>query len=192
MRSLIRNFSLCEKILSLGNKNKKIGFCFVLRSLIRIFAEMNTTKPVLTKEEEKAFREKAGHYLVCFNDQCPLHEECLRWLVGLYVDTTLPAYTGVNPRNPQNGGEQCALFRKKERVMMKRGMTHLYQEMPRYKEHRIRLLLQLIWGRKRYFEMRKGERLVNPQQQEDVIYACRHHGWTGPIVYDGEVEDWNW
>lgn len=160
--------------------------------LFRTFADMNTTKPVLTKEEEKAFREKVGNYLVCFGDHCPLHEQCLRWLVGQYVDTSLPAYTAVNPRNPQNGGEHCQEFRKKERVMMKRGLTQLYHEMPGYMEHRIRLLLQMIWGRKRYFEMRKGDRLINPEQQQDVIDACHHHGWTGPIVYDGEIEDWNW
>ena len=28
--------------------------------------------------------------------------------------------------------------------------------------------------------------------QEDVEDACRHHGWTGPINYDGEQEDWLW
>ena len=54
------------------------------------------------------------------------------------------------------------------------------------------LLLIHIWGRKQYFEMRRGDRLITPEQQQDVVDCCRHHGWTGPIVYDGEVEDWDW
>lgn len=153
---------------------------------------MKTEKELLTREEEQQFREKVGRYLVCFSDQCPLHETCLRWLVGQYVDPNLTAFLAVNPRRPQHGGEQCQQYRKKERVLMKRGLTRLYHDMPGYMEHRIRLSLQQQWGRKRYFEMRKGDRLISPEQQQDVINTCREHGWTGSIVYDGEVEDWNW
>lgn len=153
---------------------------------------MKTEKNFLTVEEENAFRAKARNYLVCFNDNCPLHEECMRWFAGLYVDPNLTAYTSVNPRNPQNGGEQCQNFRKKKRVVMKRGLTQLYHEMPSYMEHQIRMHLQSIWGRKQYFEMRKGVRLITPEQQNDVQSVCHFHGWTGPIVYDDETEDWNW
>lgn len=142
--------------------------------------------------QEEAFRAKVPHYLVCFMDQCPLHEQCLRWLVGQYADPHLPAHVAVNPRNPENGGEHCKMFRKNIRVMMKRGFKNLYHEMPTYMEHRIRLLLIMFWGRKKYFEMRRGDRLITPDQQDDVLHACRQHGWNGPIVYDGEQEDWLW
>ncbi|MBQ7554287.1 MAG: hypothetical protein IJT46_08050 [Bacteroidaceae bacterium] len=84
------------------------------------------------------------------------------------------------------------MFRKNQRVVMKRGLTHLYLDMPGRVEYRVRQLLILMCGRKQYFEVRKGERLITPEMQEDVQDACRHHGWTGPIVYDGEVEDWLW
>lgn len=145
-----------------------------------------------TQLQEEAFREKEAHYLVCFIDTCPLREQCLRWLVGQYVSTTPLAYKSVSPRNPQTGDEHCVMFRKNQRAMMKRGMTKLYHEMPAYQEHRIRGMLIMMWGRKRYFEMRRGDRLITPAQQDDVEYACRYHGWQGPIVYDGEEEDWLW
>ena len=35
-------------------------------------------------EKETLFREKAKKYLVCFNESCPLHAQCLRWEVGQY------------------------------------------------------------------------------------------------------------
>ena len=140
----------------------------------------------------EAFKKKASHYLVCFIDSCPLHEQCLRWLVGQYADTTLLAINAINPHNPQMGGDQCIMYRQNQRVVMKRGLTHLYLDMPGRVEYRVRQLLILMWGRKKYFEARKGERLITPEMQEDVEAACRHHGWTGPVVYDGEVEDWLW
>ena len=142
--------------------------------------------------EEKAFRKKVNNYLVCFMDNCLMHEQCLRWLVGQYVDTSLPSYNAINPHNPKMGGEHCEMFRKKQRVIMKRGLTHLYEEMPGLMESRIRHLLIQLWGHKKYYEVRKGERLITPEMQEDVEDACRHHGWTGPIIYDGEEENWLW
>ena len=114
------------------------------------------------KSQEEAFREKAGNYLVCFSESCSLRQLCLRWLVGQYA------------------------------VIMKRGLTHLYLEMPGRMEYLIRQLLIQWWGRKKYFEARKGVRLITPEMQQDVADACRHHGWTGPIVYDGEEESWLW
>ena len=156
---------------------------------------MNTklkNKSAAQQQEEEVFKEKAKGYLVCFIDQCPLHAECLRWFTGQYVETRLPAYLAVNPRNPENGGEHCRLFRKKERVRMKRGFRNLYHEMPGYMEHSIRQLLINTWGRKKYFEMRRGDRLITPEQQNDVLYACRRLGWQGPIIFDDEVEDWLW
>lgn len=144
------------------------------------------------KEEERSFREKANHYLVCFVDNCPLHEQCLRWLVGQYVSTTLPAYNAVNPRNPKNGGEHCAMFRKKQRVMMKRGMINFYHDMPGHIERAIRASLIAAFGRKQYFEMRKGTRLITPDHHQYILDVCRHHGWQGPLAYDGEQEEWMW
>ena len=155
---------------------------------------MKTGKKQMTAAElqEEAFRQKADHYLVCFIDSCPLHEQCLRWQTGQYIDPKLLVYNAINPRNPENGSDHCPMFRKKQRVMMKRGMTNLYHEMPGYMEHQIRHSLIGQWGRKNYFEMRRGDRLITPKQQQDVLDTCRYFGWQGPIVFDGEQEDWDW
>lgn len=153
---------------------------------------MNNEEQKTTRSQEEDFREKAGHYLVCFSESCPLRQECLRWLVGQYADPQPLAYNAVNPRNPKIGGEHCEMFRRKQRVMMKRGMTRLYLDMPGRMEYKIRHLLISSWGRKQYFEARKGVRLITPEMQENVAAACSYHGWTGPIVYDGEEESWWW
>lgn len=144
------------------------------------------------QQQEEAFREKANHYLVCFIDQCPLHDQCLRWLVGQYADPMPLATTSINPRHPQAGTEECEMFRKKQRAIMKRGMTKMYLDMPRQTEDLVRQRLIGCWGRKHYYEMRGGTRPIDPCQQQDIIDVCRHYGWTAPIVYDGEYEDWLW
>ncbi|SEW10438.1 hypothetical protein SAMN04487827_1543 [Prevotella sp. khp7] len=157
------------------------------------FADMKTKNNTLSSTQpQEAFREKVSHYLVCFIESCPLREQCLRWLVGQYADTMPLAYNAINPRNPKIGGEECVMFRKEQRVVMKRGLTHLYLEMPGLVEHRVRRMLIGMWGHKKYYEVRKGDRLITPEMQNDVETVCRYHGWKGPIVYDGEEESWLW
>jgi len=166
----------------------------VVSHKFRTFVTMKAIDQIKSAAElqEEAFKEKAKSYLVCFTEGCPLHDQCLRWLVGRYADRRLPAFNAVNPLNPHNGGEQCEMFRPSQRVVMKRGFTNMYHEMPGYVEHRIRRDLIAAFGRKQYFQMRKGDRLVTPDQQQTILVTCRHHGWQGPIIYDGEQEGWVW
>jgi hypothetical protein len=34
--------------------------------------------------------------------------------------------------------------------------------------------------------------LINPDDQQFIAQVCQKHGWTAPLVYDGEEEDWLW
>ena len=143
-------------------------------------------------QQQEAFRKKVNHYNVCMIDHCPLHDQCLRWLVGQYVGSNVPMCTSMNPRYPNMGTEQCEFFRKNQRIVMKRGLKQLYHEMPGYMEKGVRWQLISMWGRKKYYEVRKGDRLMTPDMQDDVVFACRQHGWQGSIVFDGEDVDWDW
>ena len=155
---------------------------------------MNTMneKQEATKTQEEAFREKAGHYLKCFIESCPLKEQCLHWLVGQYADTLPFVQTSMNPRNPQIGGEGCVKYRPNVRAIKKKGMTHFYLDMPGRIEKAIRQELIWTFGRSQYFEMRSGKRLISPEDQEIIAHVCRANGWDGPFVYDGDEEDWLW
>ena len=151
----------------------------------------NETKTAAQQQEE-IFRKKARHYTTCYIDHCPLHEQCLRWLVGQYTYPVPFVCTCVNPYHPKAGTAECEMYRNSKRVLMKRGMTKMYLDMPRRMETNIRNQLIGCWGRKHYYQMRRGDRPINPDEQQDVIDTCRLNGWTGPIVYDGEQEEWQW
>ena len=142
--------------------------------------------------QEELFREKAQSYYMCFIDECPLREQCLRWLVGQYASTVQYYTMSVNPHHPQVGDDNCVLFQPNKRVKMKRGMTHFYHDMPGYLEHSIRTALIAAFGRKHYFEMRRGDRLITSQQQQVILNTCHRFGWTAPLVFDGEQEDYVW
>ena len=151
-----------------------------------------TPKSVVSPSEADIFSKKVPHYLVCFINSCPLHEQCLRWLVGRHAPQEPLSHVAVNPLNPNVGVDNCELYRPNVRVIMKRGLTHFYYDMPGHTEKAIRSALIGHFGHKYYFEMRKGERLITPDQQQTIERVCRHYGWNGPLNYDGEQEDWDW
>lgn len=161
------------------------------------FAVMKTQanqsrKGFACKTEADIFREKAESYLVCFNGQCPRCESCLRYLVGKFAKEQPMALIAVNPRHPQVATSECPMFRHREQVMMKRGLTHFYDEMPGRLEHIVRHNLIAAFGRKYYFEMRKGERLITPENQNCIADICRSLGWTGELHYDREQLSYDW
>lgn len=142
--------------------------------------------------EADVFREKAHHYLVCFLDRCPLSQRCLRYLVGQYASSYPSAHTSINPLHPKVQTAECPMFRPIVRVMKKKGMTHFYHDMPGYMEYNIRQELIRLFKRTYYYEMRRGDRLITPEQQQQIEQVCRRHGWQGDLNYDGEQEDWAW
>ena len=152
----------------------------------------SSTNLVTIQSEEDIFREKVSSYLVCFINECPLRSHCLRYEVGRYASTLPMAQTSVNPLHPKMGTADCPMFREHRRVLMKRGLTHFYYDMPRRTERAIRSYLIAAFGRKIYFEMRKGERLITPEQQQVIADVCRQYGWQGDLVYDGEQEGYEW
>lgn len=153
-----------------------------------IFASSNHT--TMTKEE--IFRKKAPHYLVCFIDQCPLHENCLRWLVGCEAPTDTLMLPSVNPRHPETGTEQCPHYRQEQYVNMARGMMNFYDNMPGRTERAIKHRLISMFSRKTYYDYRKGVRLIPPDIQAQIEQVCQEEGWTGELNYDGWEKEILW
>ncbi len=61
-------------------------------------------------EKETLFREKAKKYLVCFNESCPLHAQCLRWEVGQYYDRDKKVVTCVRPVYSSSRRKMCSIL----------------------------------------------------------------------------------
>ena len=162
----------------------------VISTFLPTFATMKQDNKVKTQEE--IFRDKVDHYIICCLDHCPLHEQCLRWLVGQHADPTRVVYSSINPRNPNYACEHCDMFRPNRKAVMKMGFKNMYHDMPGYMERSIRRRLIDLFGHKQYFEMRKGDRLITPAQQQQIQDTCRAHGWQGTINYESEQEDWLW
>lgn len=145
------------------------------------------------KQKEAIFTEKAKHYFVCFADQCPLHESCLRWEVGQYVDADEVAIMSMNPRNRKIAQGECDSYREDQVVRMPLGMReHFYYDMPRHTEQSIKHALINHYGRYYYYRYHSGHKPITPDVLQVIQTVCQRYGWTQPLQFDSEVEDYLW
>jgi hypothetical protein len=144
--------------------------------------------------KEKLMRQKAAaHYLSCFNDQCPLHERCLRWEVGLYTSPSTRIITCVNPRSQAASNGQCDLFRDNQPVSMPVGMKNrFYLDMPAHTAQGIKRTLIAHNCRATYYKYHNGQRPIDPEYLTIIQRTCQEAGWQGPLEFDGETIDYVW
>ena len=142
--------------------------------------------------EKEIFSHKAPNYLLCFINECPRRAACLRWLVGQELQSNDYNILSVNPMHPEVKANKCALYREKKHVRYAKGMMHFYDEMTRSQEVGIKHRLIVHYGRRQYYEYRRGERLISPEMQAFIGQVCKEHGYTKEPHYDGWQDDYAW
>ena len=142
--------------------------------------------------EKEVFSHKAPNYLLCFINECPRRATCLRWLVGQELQSNDYNILSVNPMHPEVNANKCALYREKKHVRYAKGMMHFYDEMTRSQEIGIKHRLIVHYGRRQYYEYRRGERLISPEMQAFIGQVCKEHGYTKEPHYDGWQDDYAW
>jgi hypothetical protein len=142
--------------------------------------------------EKEIFSHKAPNYLLCFINECPRRATCLRWLVGQELQSNDYNILSVNPMHPEVKANKCALYREKKHVRYAKGMMHFYDEMTRSQEIGIKHRLIVHYGRRQYYEYRRGERLISPEMQAFIGQVCKEHGYTKEPHYDGWQDDYAW
>ena len=138
--------------------------------------------------------EKAKNgYTVCYVDNCPLRNQCLRWQVGQHVPNTASTYRCVNPHFEGVATADCPMYRSDQKVRFAKGMLHIFNgDMPKRVEPAVRYGVIRLTNRTYYFEYRNGTRLIPPALQENIRHLFRENGWTADVQFDGYIEDYDW
>ena len=151
------------------------------------------TNSTLPADKTALFTPKAKTYTVCYANHCPLHERCLRWEVGHYVDPNEQVLTCVNPLHKAVAEGQCPNFRTNEPHKMPLGMRqYFYYDMPRHTEQSIKHALINHYGRFYYYRYHSGRQPITPDVLQVIQTVCQRYGWTQPLQFDSEVEDYLW
>ena len=141
---------------------------------------------------EEIFREKAKSYIVCYSQNCPIRENCLRNILKDYVPDSLIAVTCINLGNPQTQRSDCPKYRHDEPVRMPVGLSRMYYDMPGRLERAIKNHLINVFSRKRYYEYHGGKRPITPQEEQLIRQTLKDFGWEQEPIFDDYIEEYLW
>ena len=122
-----------------------------------------------------------------------LHEQCLRWLLGPYTDPEESVVECQNPMDRRIANGQCVNYRNATPVRMPLGMKQaFYHDMPHHMEQSIKHALIDHYGRTGYYRYHSAHRPISPDVLAVIQSVCQRFGWSQPLRFDDEVEDYVW
>ena len=130
-------------------------------------------------------------YPVCVHADCPLASTCLHQQAYAIPSEDVTYLQLINPRKCSKDG-QCKFYNDAKPVRFARGFTNFQKKM--FPDQYQTFMWALIpkFGRNKYFMLRRGVKLLSPQQQEIVYAALRKAGVTERLEFDKYEEDINW
>ena len=126
-------------------------------------------------------------WALCFNRDCPLRENCLRWIVGLMAPDDLTVSRCVMPHALKDG--RCIHYATAEKQRYARGFTTIYDKVLKSDYTSMRKqMTDMLRGKRYYYEYMRGERLLSPAQQEQIREFFTRRGYANCVRFDDYEE----
>lgn len=143
-------------------------------------------------ENNTEFNKQVAQYTLCFNDQCPKAENCLRHSMTQYNTAENIRLSIINPLCYPEAGKECPHFRTNKKMRVAWGFKNLYDDMPARIARAVHLNLEAIFSHSPYYRYRNQKLGLTPKQQECIRQVCRKHGWKEEVVFDRYTEEYDW
>ena len=131
-------------------------------------------------------------YRLCVKTDCPRAAECLRSIALTMVSPDEQSIQVINPAYLSTIEGDCPVFRSAEKVCYARGFVKMLSGLTVSQANLLRQTLEHDFGHARYFRLRSGERLIDPDTQEHIRQAMVRIGITDLPDFDAYVEEYDW
>ena len=170
-----------------GRLKEKRYFCIVkVRNMDQQVGDNVNIK--ITKKYD--FSRIPPSWRYCFNRDCPMSRQCLRFQTGLELPADLQSGKAVFPTALSGG--QCSFFRRDEKVRLASGFVIAGNPQLSSLFTALRHLIGNILGHGgTYYLYRNGKRWLTPAQQEAVTELMRDQGYTGEVVFAKYKDDYD-
>ena len=145
-----------------------------------LFMQMNNKEPQYDTMPE--------HYVLCFNDECALADECLHRLAARSGRQKDEVVTAVNP--VCNSGKSCRYYKPNKVATMAYGMKGSFHEVKADHIASLRNVLIHHFGRGSYYLRRNGLRPITPEEQQYIASVFRNYGYE--LKFDRTEEETLW
>ena len=141
---------------------------------------------------ETSSRPMPKTYRLCVKTDCPRAAECLRSIALTMVSPDEQSIQVINPAYLSTIEGDCPVFRSAEKVCYARGFVKMLSGLTVSQANLLRQTLEHDFGHARYFRLRSGERLIDPDTQEHRRHAMVRIGITDLPDFDAYVEEYDW
>ena len=141
---------------------------------------------------ETSSRPMPKTYRLCVKTDCPRAVECLRSIALAMVSPDEKSIQIINPVYLSTIEGDCPVFRSAEKVRYARGFVKMLSGLTVSQANLLRQTLEHDFGHARYFRLRAGERLIDPDTQEHIRQAMVRIGITDLPDFDAYVEEYDW
>lgn len=126
----------------------------------------------------------------CFNQQCPLAQECAHYLSVTYKNPEQTKGYAIYPDAYHDN--KCEHFLQLQMIKMAYGFTNILEELKRKDEATFRIHMTSYFGSKTsYYRYKLGQTELVPEQQQYVLKWCQQHGYTN-MRFDRYAEEVNY
>ena len=132
------------------------------------------------------------NYLMCTHASCTKCNSCLRYLAYESLSDLDVILKIINPKNLSLLTNDCPYFRPLEKICYAKGFIGILDSLPNKVWKSVSHKLQTIYNERDYYRLRKGEKLLTPTEQENIISLVRQHGITDIPDFDAYVYDYEW
>ncbi|WP_303014343.1 DUF6078 family protein [uncultured Bacteroides sp.] len=143
-------------------------------------------------KEKIDFKEVPYQYAMCLNRQCPQADTCLRQLTEQSVPENVEQWVIISPKYLAAAGNRCPHYRSSAKVRYAKGFIGLLENLPHKQMQTVIPYLMSYLGRRTYYRSRKGERLLTPSEQRQVLAILKNCGVTHPKEFDAYIENYDW
>lgn len=129
-------------------------------------------------------------WALCFNAECPLCQSCLRRQAGQLAPQELTVTRCITPSALAKG--TCPHFASSEPIQYARGFSTIYDRVLKsdYTPLRKQMTLMLS-GKRYYYEYKRGERRLSPEQQEAIRELFTSRGYADSVRFDATEQDFD-
>ena len=135
------------------------------------------------KKQMFSFSEVPADWALCFQNECPLHENCQRWVAGSYA----PKRVIVRPCIIGGGtsDKECRHYVKAEPLTLAYGFHDLFSHVRRNEYTTLfNKVIQIFGSRSAYYRCKRGERPTMPSQQEALRNLFSSYDYGDAVVFE--------
>lgn len=143
-------------------------------------------------EEEIDFTKVPYQYAMCLNRECSKANTCLRLLTAQSVPEKIEYWVIISPKHLAAQQGNCPYYRSNVKVRYAKGFIRMLEDLPYKQMQTVISHLMSYFGRRTYYRIRKGERLLTPSEQQRILNILKNCGVTHLQNFDAYVKDYDW